>query len=367
MAAMVLARPTFAVEYTQPQVIEHHLAVDGVCAWPKLTTLPDGTIAAALFDQPNHQKTPGSIQCYVSRDQGQTWQHAGTPGPKTDTTFRVNHAIGVDADGELVVISGGKTIADRRLIKPIVARTSDQGATWDISEQFPASPDGREYVPFGNLTGRDDGGYLVPAYTPYYGPCYSYILRGDANAENWETLSRLPKEDYGENVLLNLGDGEWLSAVRYNKQSHWIEVLRSTDDARSWDVLGQVTASGEHPAHLLELPDGRVVMTYGDRTAGNHGVEALISTDRGRTWGEPIRLADAIGDCGYPSSVLLSDGNILTAFYAQSTADHDNYHMRVVTWNPGVAVPEPGTTTLLFGALAFPAFRNPRMWSGNGR
>lgn len=43
---------------------------------------------------------------------------------------------------------------------------------------------------------------------------------------------------------------------------------------------------------------------------GNH---ARISTDQGRTWSEPIILSDnGAGDRGYPSTVELPSGQLLT-------------------------------------------------------
>jgi len=39
-------------------------------------------------------------------------------------------------------------------------------------------------------------------------------------------------------------------------------------------------------------------------------------------------VADFQGDGGYPSSVQLPDGQVLTAFYGQP------YHMGVIVWEP---------------------------------
>jgi len=36
--------------------IEHLVGIDGVCAWPNLTLLPDGTILTVIFNQPCHAK-----------------------------------------------------------------------------------------------------------------------------------------------------------------------------------------------------------------------------------------------------------------------------------------------------------------------
>jgi len=34
--------------------MERYIAIDNVCAWPNLTALPDGTLAAAIYNRPIH-------------------------------------------------------------------------------------------------------------------------------------------------------------------------------------------------------------------------------------------------------------------------------------------------------------------------
>jgi hypothetical protein len=46
-----------------------------------------------------------------------------------------------------------------------------------------------------------------------------------------------------------------------------------------------------------------------------------------------LLISDIIGDCGYPSSVKISDDKILTAYYAKEVKSHTRYHMGVVIWN----------------------------------
>jgi hypothetical protein len=59
-----------------------------------------------------------------------------------------------------------------------------------------------------------------------------------------------------------------------------------------------------------------------------------VSSDEGKTWSDPARIIDWWGDGGYPSSVQLPDGQILTAYYAAKIEGHDRYHMGVVVWDP---------------------------------
>jgi hypothetical protein len=70
------------------------------------------------------------------------------------------------------------------------------------------------------------------------------------------------------------------------------------------------------PSHLLRLRDGRLLMTYGHRRAP-WGNQARLSADHGRTWSAPILLSGEGGarDLGYPSTVQLEDGSLLSVWY----------------------------------------------------
>ena len=112
-----------------------------------------------------------------------------------------------------------------------------------------------------------------------------------------------------------------------------LRLFTSDDDGATWSDQGPVTQAKQHPAHLVRLTDGRVLLTYGNRREERPGVEAVLSSDEGRTWSDPIRLVELpMVDLGYPSSVQLSDGRVLTAYYAQKGPGYEGYHMGVVVW-----------------------------------
>ena len=69
---------------------------------------------------------------------------------------------------------------------------------------------------------------------------------------------------------------------------------------------------------------GCVVCVYGDRHEP-YGQRAPVSRD-GLRWGEEIILRDdgANRDLGYPSSVELEDGSILTVYYRRLPEDAKN-------------------------------------------
>lgn len=58
------------------------------------------------------------------------------------------------------------------------------------------------------------------------------------------------------------------------------------------------------------------MMTYGHRRP-RYGCQARVSDDHGRTWSEAIVVSgDGVtGDLGYPSTVQLDDGTLLTVWY----------------------------------------------------
>ena len=79
-----------------------------------------------------------------------------------------------------------------------------------------------------------------------------------------------------------------------------------------------------------------MLLTYGNRLVPK-GVDVCFSDDEGASWSEPWRVVDFQSDGGYPSSVQLPDGRVLTAYYARQVEGHDRYHMGVVVWDPAIA------------------------------
>lgn len=95
----------------------------------------------------------------------------------------------------------------------------------------------------------------------------------------------------------------------------------SPDGGRTWSVPHPIGVWGL-PSHLLRLRDGRLLMTYGHRRPPL-GNQARLSDDEGRTWSEPVVLSadGASDDLGYPSTVELADGTLLTVWYEALKGD----------------------------------------------
>lgn len=98
----------------------------------------------------------------------------------------------------------------------------------------------------------------------------------------------------------------------------------SSDGGKTWETLRPSGIDGL-PPHLIKLTDGRILLTYSRRNEPNQ-IEAVVSCDGGKTFGETIVVEKFPqhayeGDFGYPATVELSDGSLLTVYYAIYSGD----------------------------------------------
>jgi len=330
--------------------MDRYIAIDNVCAWPNLTVLRDGTIIATIFNQPCHGAWEGNVECWGSEDGGRSWKLRGTPALHEPTTNRMNVAAGLARNGDLVVLASGWTnrppvgqSANHEkaiCLQPWVSRSSDGGRTWNIIKSFPVAPeaDMTEVIPFGDILPAADGSLCVSGYAGGSGAAAyernsSYFFRSRDDGRTWGESVIIGKGNYNETTPLHLGGGRWLVAARTLNQQGEVHLFASNDDGRTWTFSQQVSLSAQHPASLLRLADGRILLTYGNRCKGHYGIDVRISDNEGKTWYAPCQLVPVVShDLGYPSTVQLADGKMVTAYYCGGTAYHARYHMGSVVW-----------------------------------
>ena len=343
-AADALTEKAAAVEPSAPAIISRFVAIDNVCAWPNLTVLRDGTIIATIFNKPSHGKAEGDVECWETID-GQFWSKRGTAGPHEDSANRMNVAAGLANSGDLLVLAAGwslkkddkgKVASLMEVLAPWICRSSDGGATWKIDkESFPRAAEGRtQYVPFGDILPAGDGTLRAACYARDLKTKKDavWMFRSADGGRTWEVQSRI-SEAHNETAIFHLGSGKWLAAAR-TIDNQRLDLIRSEDDGKTWIAAGPLSTAAQIPAHFASLKDGRLLLTYGNRIKGQFGVLAKLSNDEGKTWSEPLALVNDLlsGDCGYPSSVQLPDGKMLTAYYTNSAPNHRRYHMGTVIW-----------------------------------
>lgn len=134
------------------------------------------------------------------------------------------------------------------------------------------------------------------------------------------TIPSRPGDDhrqYHELHAVEAAPGRLVAHIRNHNPRHAGETLQSesTDGGRTWTTPHEIGVWGL-PSHLLKLADGRLLMSYGHRRRP-FGNQVRISDDAGATWSEPMGLSGdgAGGDLGYPSTVQLDNGHLVTAWY----------------------------------------------------
>jgi len=356
-------------------VIARTVGVTNVCAWPNLTPLPDGAVIATIFNQPCHGLWEGDIDCHATTDGGATWHLRGTPAPHQPATARMNVAAGRSGSGDLIVLASGwshrpppppeGTPAEGHrppaAVLPIwVCRSTDGGTTWTHAEGVELPSRSRlaaerglalsdRLIPFGDVIEINDGllGVCLYGSHPDTKTTDTYFFTSADDGRTWRFAAVIAADGYNETTPLRLPSGDLLACARTVKPRQYLELFRSADNGLHWTLEGVVSETLQHPAHLLMLADGRLLLTYGDRTrqwerllpdgskdpaAMPRGILVRTSADDGRTWSEPARIAGFDGDGGYPATVQLADGRLLTAFYASRTPRHDGYQMATVAW-----------------------------------
>jgi hypothetical protein len=312
------------------------IAIDNVCAWPNLVQLKDGSLVAIVFNQPNHGRTEGDVECWGSRD-GLSWKKLSTITRHEPQTNRMNHAAGLNASGDLVVLCSGwdkvapERNAESRPIQTVACLSRDGGHSWEQCGPVLPKEEGLSWqVPFGDITQAANGDLVAGTYAFSGGAGNIHAVRSRDGGRTWPIVAPIVKDKHCESAMLHLGGGKWLTASRRFGILD-LDLFASEDDALTWQ---HVTTLDVHPvssAHLLKLSDGRVLLTYGNRAAGSFGIEARTSSDGGHVWGKPQPLVPLEGwDCGYPDAVELPGGRIIVAYYASSITQHQRYHMGVV-------------------------------------
>lgn len=109
----------------------------------------------------------------------------------------------------------------------------------------------------------------------------------------------------------------------------------SEDKGRTWTKPVQILPDkAGAPSHILKHSSGVLIATYACRTKP-YGVRAMFSFDGGETWDteNDIYVNEISTDLGYPSTVEMKDGSLLTVFYARPTVDSSEIIILQQRWD----------------------------------
>ncbi len=123
-------------------------------------------------------------------------------------------------------------------------------------------------------------------------------------------------------------DGRLLTHIRVQKSGEdrmfTIFQSESFDNGRTWTKPQQlIERLGGAPPHIFRHSSGMLICTYGYREKP-YGIKAMFSKNSGKTWSidHDVYVNGGVsGDLGYPSTVELENGDMLTVFYAHPAED----------------------------------------------
>jgi sialidase-1 len=195
-------------------------------------------------------------------------------------------------------------------------RSADGGLTWSTPYKSPVSS------PHGPTQCSD--GRLLHAGKEVVGSGRTGVCESTDDGQTWQWLADIPQRpgdnsltDYHELHMVEVDEGRLVVQIRNHNTNNFYETLQteSSDGGKSWTLPHSIGVWGL-PSHLLRLNDNRLLMTYGYRRAP-FGNQARVSDDQGRTWSESLTISDdgVGGDLGYPSTVQLADGSLLSVWY----------------------------------------------------
>ena len=321
--------------------------------WPTIARTRDGELMVVFSgDRDAHICPWGITQMVRSRDNGKTWSQ-----PET-----INNSPLDDRDAGIIQTKSGALLVSwftstafmypeklkwqnlppelldswkRHIAKispeTIVAdhgnwtrRSVDGGKSWEKPVKTIGS------APHGPIQLRD-GRLLYVGLSTHEKTLKLGVEESRDDGRSWQYLADIPvaEEDQrdpdwrvrmqDEPHVVELKNGNLVAMIRAEPKDHSQTYLRqseSTDGGKTWSVTHKTPIYG-YPPHLIRLKNDWLLVVYGVRR-DPFGEHACISKDGGKTWDveHEITLRTALnGDLGYPSSVQLDDGSILTVYY----------------------------------------------------
>ena len=327
--------------------------------WPTVTRLQNGKIAVVASGFRLQHVCPfGKTVISFSEDEG---EHYTLPAPVIDTVLDDRDGgILSFGDSGVMVTSFNNTLdfqrkkaegkndeAYRLAYLNLVDKAEEErclGATFRISfdcgttfgklyKSPITSPHGPIQCQNGNIlwVGRT----FSANNTMMTNDCICAYLVHPENGE-MEYLGRIDDVFFeGERLLssepcaFELEDGTIICHIRVqtpapNRSRFTVYQSVSHDSGKTWSKPEPLLPKlGGAPAHIMKHSSGTLVSVYGFRGSPYgvkpFGIRAMFSRDNGKTWDtdHDLYIGEVSSDLGYPSTVELSDGSLLTVFYGR--------------------------------------------------
>ena len=324
-------------------------------AWPTITKTKKGDLLVVFSgDRDKHVCPWGKIEMIRSSDEGKTWTD---PQIIIDTPIDDRDpGIMETKEGTLLVSWNGtmsfdgyrgsdryadhaKTISPevrQRWTRQWIMRSVDGGKTWE-------DPIKKDSFAIHGPTQLKDGRLLYLTTLPAPQVTLRAFTSTD-DGKTWHILSETalaqhhaPGIVFYEPHVVETDSGKLVCLIRTSSTDktfrRFLCQTDSLDGGRTW-TEGHETPMLGYPPHVIELRNGWLMAAYGRRKPP-YGQRACISRDQGKTWDieNEIVLSHAPNDdLGYPASVQLDDGSILTVYYEEVAGSKEEPCIHSTHW-----------------------------------
>ena len=322
--------------------------------FPSLVREQDGRLVLTLSSscRPGSSGDQCELDGYIlfSDDDGMSWSQPRLIPVYRCTPISLGH-------GSIMLRGYLPGFTDDDSDKQVLAFSEDAGLTWSEPEPIPPLADGRPCSTDVCLTPLVEGDTVtLMFYVPASGDwsAASIMRPYDVRTREWGEATFLPQAwKTSEGSVVRARNGDLVVALRTgvskyaNMSDHWrcITTTRSADNGKTWAGPSVHVCYGHVHQSLINLPDGRILMTFAARIGElegrtYHGIEAVLSHDCGATWDWEqryilFRWSDQ--SMHSPRSACLADGRILTVLMCNS-----NY-----PWTGGDLPDTPAASSLL--------------------
>ena len=315
---------------------------------PALAALADGTIVA-LADRrlESNGDLPGKIDvvCRRSTDGGQSWSDVIEVAVHDEGGGYGDPALGVDRNGNLVaVFTHGNglwqsVMGDHATIW--ASRSVDGGLTWsapaDITaglfSQIPGKAPVTAISAFASsghiLTDTDGAMWFVLVARPDeepYGPLHAVVCRSVDNGLTWHALPTSADTYADESKLVELPDGRLLMSIR-NRLKGYRKFTYSSDRGLTWSEP-KVSTTLPDPAcngEILALPGGTLIHSINNSHTDREKITLFVSNDLGATWRLLYEVCN--GASAYSTLSLIDPNTIGVLTEEQAPSPNPGLHL----------------------------------------
>jgi hypothetical protein len=234
---------------------------------------------------------------------------------------------------DLVLTASGKLICvfsecthhgDRSYTRIMLAESQDRGRTW--SEKYPLTEGTEGLVYYYNcprISLLANGTLVIivdripyPQGEKHAADAINYLYFSYDNGESWSEPTATPLHGIVPDKLIELDNGRWIISAHYPVNEKLTQFMHYSDDqGKTWGP--QITVASDPTLNLCEvsmLPLGNATIVAFMRENSSIGLDCkkVISYDNGESWGGIIDFP--LPACHRPVAGLLSDGRVFITY-----------------------------------------------------